>query len=76
MGMACSTHGKKLNAYRVLVRRAEGKRPLGRSRHRLGTNITMNLRERGCGGTDWIHLAPDRKQWRILVKMVMNIRVP
>jgi hypothetical protein len=39
-------------------------------------NIKMNLREIGWGGMDWIDLAQDRDQWRALVNMVMNLRVP
>jgi hypothetical protein len=34
MGRACSKHGKKRNAYRVLVGKPQGRRPLGRSRRR------------------------------------------
>jgi hypothetical protein len=34
MGRTCSTHGEKRNPYRVLVEKPEGKRPLGRHRHR------------------------------------------
>jgi hypothetical protein len=36
----------------------------------------MDLREIGCGGIDWIDLAQDRGQWRVLVNSVMNLRVP
>jgi hypothetical protein len=38
-------------------------------------NIKMDLREIGWDGVDWIDLAQDRDQWRVLVKMVMNLRV-
>jgi hypothetical protein len=58
--------------YRVLVGRPEGKRPLGRPRHRWEDNITMDFREIGIGGANWIQLA----QWRAFVNMVMNLRVP
>jgi hypothetical protein len=47
-------------AYRVLVGKPEGKRPLGRPKRRWVNNIKMNLREIGCGGVDWIDLAQDR----------------
>ena len=43
--------------YRVLVGNPEGKRPLGRPRHRWEDNIKVGLQEVGCGGTDWINLA-------------------
>jgi hypothetical protein len=54
----------------------EGKRPLGRPRHRWVNNIKMDLREIGWGGMDWIDLTQDRDQWRVLVNTVMNLRVP
>jgi hypothetical protein len=52
--------GEKRNAYRILVGKHTGKRPLGRSRRRWVDNIKMDLREIGCGGVDWIDLAQDR----------------
>jgi hypothetical protein len=76
MGRACSTNGEKRNAYRALVGKPEGKRPLGRPKRRWENNIRMDLREIGWGGMDWIDLAQDRDQWRALVNTVMNIRVP
>jgi hypothetical protein len=39
-------------------------------------NIKMDLREIGWDGVDWMDLAQDREQWRPLVNMVMNLRVP
>jgi hypothetical protein len=45
MGMACSTNGEKRNAYKILVGKPEGKRPLGRPRRRCMDNIKINLRE-------------------------------
>jgi hypothetical protein len=75
MDRACSTNGETRNAYRVLVGNPEGKRPLGRPRHRWVRNIKMDLREIGWGGMDWIDLAEDRDQWRTFVNMVMNLLV-
>jgi hypothetical protein len=67
---------EKRNAYRILVRKPEDKRPLGRPRRRWVDNIKMDLREIGWDGVDWIHLAQDRDQWMALVNTVMNLRVP
>jgi hypothetical protein len=68
--------GEKRNAYTILVGKSEGKRPLRRPRRRWVDNIKMDLREIGWDGMDWIDLAQDRIQWRALVNMVMNLRVP
>jgi hypothetical protein len=46
--------GARRNAYRILVGKPEGKRPVGRSRRRSVDNVKMNLREKGWGGMDWI----------------------
>jgi len=63
-------------AYRVLVGKPRGKRPLGRNRLRWEDNIKRDLEEGGCGGVDRIELAQDRDRWRALVNAVMNLRVP
>jgi hypothetical protein len=52
--------GERRNAFRVLVRKQERKRPAGRSRRKWKDCIRMDLREIGWGGMDWIHLAQDR----------------
>ena len=62
-------------AYKVLVGKPEGKRPLGRPWRRWVNNIWMDLQEVGCGH-DWIELSEDRDGWRKLVNAVMNLRVP
>jgi hypothetical protein len=62
--------GEKKNAYRLLVGKPEGKRPLGRQRCRL------DLEEIGWGVMDWIGLARDRDKWRAVVNVVMNLQVP
>jgi hypothetical protein len=76
VGWACGTHGEGRGAYRVLVGRPEGKRPLGRPRRRWEDNIKMDLGEIGIDGTNWIRLAEDRVQWRAFVNTVMNLWVP
>jgi hypothetical protein len=58
------------------VGKLEGKRPLGRPRHRCVDNIRMDLVEVGWGDVDWIGLVQDRDRWRTLVNSVLNIRVP
>ena len=68
--------GEERVAYRVLVGKPEGKRPLGRSRRRWVDNIRVDLQEVGCGYVDWIGLAQDRERWRTLVSAVMNLWVP
>ncbi|KAJ4440904.1 hypothetical protein ANN_10751 [Periplaneta americana] len=67
--------GESRNAYRVLVGRPEGKRPLGRPRRRWEDNIKMDLREVGYDDRDWINLAQDRDQWRAYVRAAMNLRI-
>jgi hypothetical protein len=66
--------GETRNAYRLLVGKPEGKRPLGRPRRRWVDNI--DLGEIGWDGGDWFELAQDRDQWRALVNVVMNLRAP
>ncbi|KAJ4449179.1 hypothetical protein ANN_00575 [Periplaneta americana] len=67
--------GESRNAYRVLVGRPEGKRPLGRPRRRWEDNIKMDLREVGYDDRDWINLAQDRDRWRAYVRAAMSLRV-
>jgi hypothetical protein len=67
--------GEGRGAYRNLVGRPEGRRPLGRLRHRWEDNIKMDLQEVGWGSMDWIDMAQDRDRWRALVSVVMNLRV-
>jgi hypothetical protein len=68
--------GEDREVYRVLVGKHEGKRPLGRPRHRWEDNIKMDLQEVGGGREDWMELAQDRERWRALVGTVRNFRVP
>jgi hypothetical protein len=67
--------GEKRNAYRLLVGKPEGKRPLGRP-SRWVDNIRMDLGEVVWGDVDWIVLAKDRNRWRALVNSVLNLWVP
>jgi hypothetical protein len=68
--------GEKRNVHRLLVRKPEGKRLLGRPRCTWVDNIRMNLGEVGWGDVDLIGLAQDRNRWRALVNSLLNFRVP
>jgi hypothetical protein len=62
-------------AYRVLVGKPEGKRPLGRLRCKWEDSNKMDIQEVGCRVMDWIGLAQDRERWGVLVNVVMNLRI-
>jgi hypothetical protein len=66
--------GERMNAYRILVGKPEGKRPLRRPKRRWVDNIIMDLTEIGWYGVDWIDMAQDREQCRTLVNTVLNLR--
>jgi hypothetical protein len=68
--------GEGRGAYWILVGMPEGRRSLGRPRHRWEDNFRMDLQEVGWEGMDWIVMAQDRDRWRVLVNVVMNLRVP
>jgi hypothetical protein len=63
--------GEKRSAYRLLVGKPEGKRPLGRLRRGCVDDIKMYLREIELGAMDWIDLAQDTDQWRALFDAAM-----
>jgi hypothetical protein len=68
--------GEERGVHRVLLGKPEGKRPLGRPRHRLENNIKIDLQKVGGGHGEWMELAQDRDRWRALVGMVRDFRVP
>jgi hypothetical protein len=68
--------GRRGTLIYLLVGRPDGKRPLGRPRHRWVNNIRMYLGEVEWGDVDWIGLAKDRNSWRALVNSILNLRVP
>jgi hypothetical protein len=68
--------GERRGIYKILMGKAEGKRPLGRPKRRWEDNIKMDLQEVGCGSMDWIELAHGCDRWRALVNAIMNFRVP
>jgi hypothetical protein len=68
--------GEKRNAYRILVGKPEGNRALRRPRRRCVDNSKIYLTDIGWDVMDWIDLAQDSDQWKVLVNTVMNLRVP
>jgi hypothetical protein len=68
--------GERRGLYGVFVGKPEGKRPLGRSKHRWEDNIKMDLQEVGGAGMDWIRLAQERDRWQVVVNVVINLWVP
>jgi hypothetical protein len=57
MGRACSTYWEGIGVYRNFVGKPEGKRPLGRPRHKWEDNNKADLLEVGCVGMEGIELA-------------------
>jgi hypothetical protein len=72
MGGTCGTHWGGERCLQGLIVRLEGKRPLGRRRHRWEDNIKMGLMEIGMDGANWIQLAQVRVWWRAFANTVMN----
>jgi hypothetical protein len=64
------------NAYKILVARPEGKRLLGRPRHRCEYYKKIDHKKIGWEDVNWMHMAQDRYQWWALVNMLMNLLVP
>jgi hypothetical protein len=67
---------EKRIAYRLLVGKPEGRRPLRRPRRRWVHNIRRDLVEVGWGDVDWVGLVLDRDRWRALVNSALNLQVP
>jgi hypothetical protein len=68
--------GEVRGAYKILVGKPEGRKPVGGRRRRWEDNIKMDLKEIGFGDVDWIDLALDMDRWLALANTVMNLRVP
>jgi hypothetical protein len=69
-------YAESRGTYRVLVGKPEGKRPLGRQRHRWDDNSKKGLHEVGCGGMGQFEVTQDMDRWQALVNVVMNLQVP
>jgi hypothetical protein len=67
---------EKRNVYRILERKAEGKRLLQRPRRRWECNIKIHLNETGWEGVECISVTQDRNKWWAIVNTVMNLLVP
>jgi len=75
IGGAYSAFRERRSVYRVLVGKAAGKRPPGRTRCRWEENIKMDLQDVKWGGVDWVDVAQGRDRRRSLVNVVENIRI-
>ena len=64
------------SAFKILIGKRTGKRPLGRPRRRWEDNIRMDLEEIGINAGNWVDSAQDRNYWRALVNVALNLRVP
>ena len=68
---------ERRGVYRVLLRKPEGKRPLGRPRRRWENNVKVDLQEIGWGGMVWIAMPLDRDKWGgAVVNALRSLRVP
>ena len=64
------------SAFKILIGKSAGKRPLGRPRRRWEDNIRMDLEGIGINAGTWVDPAQDRDYWRALVNAALNLRVP
>jgi hypothetical protein len=77
IGRTCNTYRERRCAYRVMVGKPEGRRPLETARRRWEIILKWIFEKyEGGRGMDWIGLAHDTDRWRALVNAVMNLQVP
>ena len=67
--------GKERNTHGVLVRKTEGKRPLGNFRSRRENIIRINPKGKEWEGIDWVDVIQGIDKWTCLVTTLMNLRV-
>jgi hypothetical protein len=70
-----SRTGDRRGVYRASVVKREGRRLLGRCRHKWEDNIKIDLEDMEWIGIDWIDMSQDKDGWWALVNKVMNLRV-
>ena len=70
---ACSAYGERTGEYKILVKKPEGKRPLGRPSRRWDVDIKMDLQY--DGGVDWNDLAQDRDRCQAFMNGVMKFQI-
>ena len=63
------------SAFKILIGKPAGKRPLGRPRRRSEDNTRMDLEEIGINAGNWVDPAQDRNYWIALVNAALNLRV-
>jgi hypothetical protein len=68
--------GERKYAYRVLIRKSEGKIPLVMPKRSLKDNINMELKGIGWDGTEWIDLAQGSDKLQAIVNTIMNLLFP
>jgi len=73
---ACSMYGERIDIYRVLMGKPDGKRPLGRPTRKWEDNNKMDFQEVRCESMEWIDVAQNKDRCRALVNAVMSIWVP
>ena len=64
------------SAFKILIGKPTGLRPLGRPRRRWEDNIRMDLEEIGINAGNWFDSTLHRNYWRALVNAALNLRVP
>ena len=78
--LRCASHVARMeegrSAFKIIIGKPTGKRPLGRPRGRSEENIRMDLKEISINTRNWVDSAQDRDYWRALVNATLNLRVP